>query len=109
MPQCKPKRMPLLTSALLLVVLLQGCVLVPRTIETYDPDCRMLRRQMTLEMVNIGVYQGCSQDACAAMLAATGLVTAASLVVSGSVAVVGNVVYWFENEKKCVRGAPPGA
>ena len=102
------QRRPLIQALLCATCLtLQACVMVPRTIERYDPDCRSMKREMTLEMVHVGVFRGCSQDACAAMLAAAGVVTAASLVVSGSVAVVGNVVYWFENQKQCGSVSTP--
>ena len=107
--QCRPLLGPLsrplcLAVALAVVLGLKGCVMVPRTIETFDPDCRILRREMVLEPKSIGIYSGCRGDTCAAVLAAAGLVTAASVVVSGSIAIVGNMVYWFEHQKKCERG-----
>jgi hypothetical protein len=98
--ECRPL---FAVGCLAALLALQACVMVPRTIETYDPDCQFLRREMTLEMVNFNTHQGCGGDACAALLVAAGVVTAASVVVSGSVAVVGNMVYWFENKKRCAR------
>ncbi len=85
---------------------LQSCVVVPQTREVYDPDCRMLTRQMTLETAVLGGFQSCAGDGCAAMLAAAGAVTAASAVISGSIALVGNVVYWFERQGQCSRPQP---
>ena len=86
-----------------LLTLLQGCVVVPQTREVYDPDCRTMTRQMTLETAVVGGFQSCSGDACVAMLTGLGVVTAASAVVSGSIALVGNVVYWFERQGRCNR------
>lgn len=89
--------------AFLLIALLQACVVVPRTDSVYDPDCRILRRQMVLEVQQIGGFGGCSNDGCLTLLVATGVVAAASAVVSGSIAVVGNMVYWVERQGQCVR------
>jgi hypothetical protein len=85
---------------------LAGCIVVPQTRETYDPECRVMRREMTLEMTRVGGFQSCSGDTCKALLVTTGAVTAASAVVSGSIALVGNVVYWFEKQGRCAN-APP--
>ncbi len=95
---------PLIT--LTLVALLTACVVVPRTDSVYDHDCQMQRRQMTLEVQQIGAFGGCSNDGCVALLVGAGVVAAASAVVSGSIAVVGNVVYWIERQGQC-RPLPP--
>lgn len=99
---------PARTLALLLLLpLVTACVVVPQTREVYDPECRTMKKQMTLEMAVIGGFQHCTGDGCVAMLAATGAVTAATAVVSGSVALVGNVVYWFERQGRCNRASGP--
>jgi hypothetical protein len=85
----------------LLFLQLAGCVMVPVERQTYDPDCRLARREITLEPAVIGGFGHCSGNDCAALLAALGLVSAASVVVSGSIAVVGNVLYWFEHQGRC--------
>lgn len=82
-------------------IALSACVVVPQTREVYDPECRMLTRQMTLETAVLGTFHSCAGDACGAMLVAAGAVTAASAVISGSIALVGNVVYWFERKGQC--------
>ena len=82
---------------------LTACVMVPVTREVYDADCRMMRREVTLEAAVIGGFASCSGQECSALLATLGIVGAASLVVSGSLAVVGNVVYWLEHEANCRR------
>jgi hypothetical protein len=87
-------------------LLLAGCVVVPQTVQVYDPDCRVHTRQITLEAAVLGGFHSCSGDGCAAMLATMGFVTAASLVISGSIAIVGNVVYWAEKQGRCQRGEP---
>ncbi|MEO8151592.1 MAG: hypothetical protein ABI605_00880 [Rhizobacter sp.] len=86
-----------------LVALLQACVVVPRTDSVYDEDCKVYRRQMVLEVQQIGSFGGCSNDGCVTLLVATGVVAAATAVVSGSIAVVGNVVYWIERQGQCFR------
>jgi hypothetical protein len=91
--------------------LLAGCVVVPRTVAGYDPECHVVARQMTLQAVQVASIGGCSNSACGALLAAAGATAAASLVVSGTIAVAGNVVYWLEKQGSCVRSGervPPG-
>ena len=92
---------------ILAFVALQACIVVPQTRQVYDPECRMLTRQLTLETAVLGGFQSCAGDACVAMLAAAGAVTAASVVISGSIVLVGNVVYWFERQGQCHRAAAP--
>lgn len=89
--------------ALGVAALLQACVVVPRTTSVYDEECKLERRQMVLEVQQIGAFGGCVNDGCAALLVGAGVVVAASAVVSGSIAVVGNVVYWIERQGKCNR------
>ncbi|MET0333814.1 MAG: hypothetical protein ABW190_06040 [Rhizobacter sp.] len=91
-----------LTSALL-VLLLSACVVVPRTEIVFDDDCKILRRQMVLDVHQVGYFGGCANQGCAALLVATGAVAAASAVVSGSIAVVGNAVYWLERRGQCFK------
>ncbi len=76
-------------------------MVVPRTDSVYDAGCQMQRRQMTLEVHQVGAFGGCSNDGCTALLVAAGVVAAASAVVSGSIAVVGNMVYWIERQGQC--------
>ena len=88
-------------GAAVLAALLSACVVVPVERQTYDPDCRIARREITLETAVIGGFGHCQGNDCAALLATMGLVTAASVVVSGSIAVVGNVLYWLEHQGRC--------
>ena len=89
-----------------LALLLAGCVLVPATREVYDPECRLMRREVTLEAAALVQLHSCGGRECSALLVAMGVVTAASVVVSGSLAIVGNVAYWFEHTLNCRRVAP---
>jgi starvation-inducible outer membrane lipoprotein len=101
-------RRPLLRlSASAVALLLAGCLVVPQTVEVYDPDCRMRTKQVVLETAVVGGFHSCAGDGCVAMLATLGFITAASVVVSGSIAIVGNVVYWAEKQGQCVRSPAP--
>lgn len=84
-------------------LLLAGCIVVPRTTEVYDPECRIRTRQMELEPVQLASIQHCANQDCVMLLAAAGVTAAASTVISGSIVIVGNVVYWFEKQGLCNR------
>ena len=104
-------RLPLAACAALL---LAGCVIVPHTVQHYDPECRVVTRSMELQAVQLGWIQHCANEGCAALLAAAGATAAASAVISGSLTIVGNMVYWLERQGRCQRAAPaptarPGA
>lgn len=86
-----------------LCLLLSACVMVPRTQEAWDPECRTIARSMTLQPVQVAYFGGCSNEGCAALLVLAGATTAVSAVVSGSIAVVGNAVYWLEKQGRCQR------
>jgi len=94
-------------AALGLAAVGAGCVMVPRTAETYDPECRIRTRQMELQPVQIGSLMGCHNQGCAALLVAAGADAAASAVVSGSIVIAGNVVYWFEKQGRCNPAPAP--
>ena len=88
---------------LLIAVLLQGCVVVPRTTHVYDEDCKIHARQMVLGFEQASFICGCYNQGCATLLVAACVVTAASAVVSGSIVVAGNIVYWFEKQGQCAK------
>lgn len=90
-------------------LLLQACVMVPRTNYSYDAECRVVARQMTLEPVQVAGIAGCSNSGCAHLLVLAGATAAASTVVSGSIVIVGNIVYWLEKQGRCQRAAPPSS
>ncbi len=94
-----------LGTALAAGLLACACVVVPRTVNGDDPDCRVVTNHMELQTVPVGAINNCSykQD-CITIAAGLG-VTAASAIDSGSVVVIGNVLYWAEQRAGC---APPG-
>ena len=84
-------------------LLLQGCVMLPRTVVTHEDPCHTQVRHMVLQPVQVAAIGGCSNQGCAVALAVAGAATVASVVVSGSIAVAGNVVYWLERQGRCDR------
>ncbi len=94
------------TAVVAASLLASACIVVPRTVDGYDPDCRIVTHHMQLDVVQIGRVNNCSykQD-CIAIVAALG-VTAASAIVSGSIAVVGNMVFWGERRAGCALSTP---
>lgn len=89
----------------LLLALLGGCVYFPNTTTAYDEKCQTYQKHMTLEVQQIGTFVGCHGEACVGALVVMGAVSASTAVVSGSVVVVGNVVYWIENQGRCLGPA----
>jgi len=98
-------------SGLAAGALASGCIVVPVTTDTYDPDCRRVTHHMALEPVQIARLQTCSGQGCEAMVLAGLGLTAISAVVSGSIVVVGNVVYWADHRAACPprSEAPPSS
>jgi hypothetical protein len=88
---------------LVLALLLSGCVLVPRTVHQYDPECQVVVRKMELEPVQFASIGGCSNQGCVALVAAAAVTAAASALVSGSIVVAGNTVFWLERQGQCLR------
>ena len=99
-----------LSRSLALVVcaglVVSGCVVVPVTTDSFDPDCRVVTHQMELRTVNLMqgplVCNGCGAEL---LVAGIGL-AAASAVVSGSVALVGNASYEVQHRMACMAPAP---
>ncbi len=86
-----------------LVILLASCVVVPQTVRTYNTGCELVSRRVELKPVQVQVVERCGGSECGLLLAGYGVVAAASAVVSGSIAVAGNVVFWLEEQGRCVR------
>lgn len=89
--------------ALAAVVLLQACMVVPRTTQTFDPECRAVANHMVLEQVQLGAIQHCSNEGCVALIIGAGVAAVASVIISGTIVVVGNVAYWLERRAECLR------
>jgi hypothetical protein len=92
----------------LLAPLLQSCIVVPRTVEVYDPDCQVVARHMELEAVQIGYISSCTNQGCAALIVAAAATVTATAIISGSIVVIGNTVYWFEKQGRCLPGHAAG-
>jgi hypothetical protein len=87
----------------LTAILMTGCVYLPHTTAAYDKDCGAETKSMTLEAHQVASLGQCSNEGCVAWLVAAGVVGAATAVVSGSVVVAGNVVYWVEEKRQCLK------
>ena len=85
----------------LLCLSLCSCVLLPRTTEIYNADCKFIAKHSELESVYVAALGVCKDEQCAGLLVFAGAVTAASVVLSGSVVLVENVVYWLEKPEDC--------
>jgi hypothetical protein len=81
--------------------LLSSCIVVPRTVEVYDPECQVVARHMDLQSVQVGYIAGCSNQGCATLIVAAAATVTASAIISGSIVVIGNTVYWFEKQGRC--------
>lgn len=88
-----------------LPALLSACLYVPSTVEFYDPQCRVMAKQMVLEGGQVAAIQHCENQGCVALVVGASAVAAASVIVSGSVVVAGNIAYWLERQARCQ--APP--
>jgi hypothetical protein len=86
------------------VPLLQSCIVVPRTIEVYDPECQVVARHMDLQTVQVGYISRCSNESCAALVVAAAATVTVTAIISGSIVVIGNTAYWFEKQGRCRRG-----
>ena len=90
------------TLALLsLTLLLYSCVIVPRTTEIYNTDCKYIAKQSELKPVYVAALGGCKDEQCAGLLVFAGAATALSAIISGSIVMVENIVYWLEKPEDC--------
>lgn len=96
--------LPIRTAGLLMgVTLVAGCIYLPQTTTSYDPECGINERHMTLEVGQVELYGRCFNDGCVELLVLAGVVSATTAVISGSVVVVGNGVYWLEEKGRCLN------
>lgn len=99
----RAKSTVLIIITMTLACALSACIYLPRSTTTYNADCGIYERQMTLQVYQISTMTACRDSGCATALAVFGAVSAASVVVSGSVVVAGNVVTWLERQGNCIR------
>jgi hypothetical protein len=103
-PSTPSDRRPAAAFVLFFALTASGCMVVPRTTSSYNSECQVVERRVTLEAQQVGAIGRCQNSAeCTGLLAIYGLVAAGSAVVSGSVAIAGNVAYWLEERAQCVR------
>jgi len=86
---------------LALPLLLCSCVIVPRTTEVYNADCKYIAKQSELQTVYVAALGACKDEQCAGLLVFAGAATAISTVISGSIVMVENIVYWLEKPEDC--------
>ena len=108
--------MSLCRAALVLsLLLLGGCWFRPEVVSAYpEPGCSFRAKRMVLKVEPLALSGGrigvpscySNTDCVMALLVTGGVITAGSAIVSGSIVVVGNVVYWFEQQGRCLIGDP---
>jgi hypothetical protein len=101
-----PHRLALRCSLIGAMAVLQACVFLPRTTQTFDRDCQVLVRHMDLEEVQVAAINRCANEGCVALVVGASAVTAVSILISGTIVVAGNVAYWFERRAQCLGPAP---
>ncbi len=84
-----------------LPLLLCSCVILPRTTEVYNADCKYIAKQSELKPIYVTALGGCKDEQCAGVLVFAGAATAISAVISGSIVMVENIVYWLEKPEDC--------
>jgi hypothetical protein len=82
-------------------VSLQGCVVLPATLDTFDNECQVVSHHIVLQAVQIAEINRCANQGCAALVIGAAATAAATAIVSGSIMVVGNVGYWIERQANC--------
>ncbi|TMP39658.1 hypothetical protein [Pseudoalteromonas rubra] len=90
-----------LSTVLLGLPLLSGCLFAPQEVQYYDPKCKTILKKKVLNSAQIQAVRQCRGEACAVILAGAGLVSAASLVVSGTIVIASNTVSWLEKAQGC--------
>ena len=101
-------------SLLFIVLLMQSCIVLPKTVPEEDQECLLLTKSMTIdyytspdmideavdEMVH-ALASDCHEPECLLVFVPIIAISAGSLVVSGSIVVVGNTIHWIEKQGKC--------
>lgn len=103
------RKSPLIIWLAALSLFLQGCVYLPRTVESEeDQKCNLITRKLVIERsddLSAGALIGCYDVACIYVIAGALAVPTATYIVSGSVAVAGNSIHWLEREGRCDDGS----
>jgi len=85
---------------------LWGCIVKPNFVESYDHQCRTIKKKVTLtveEMTSIGEVDCDGNSDCKdefiGQIIGSSLLLPISAIISGSIALVGNTVYWLQQDK----------
>lgn len=103
-----PSSLAAIASTALAGALATGCVVLPATLDVYEPECRAVSHHMVLQTVQIAEINHCANQGCEALVIAAAATAAASAIVSGSIVIVGNAAYWIERQSNCRAPAVVG-
>ncbi len=97
-----------------LLLVLGGCLVLPKTEQDPVPECELWTRSLTLDIdqatFNLRVMNrefnrlaqsDCREPECIALLAPAITVSMGSVIVSGSIVVAGNTLHWIEKQGRC--------
>jgi hypothetical protein len=101
-------------SILFITLLIQSCIVLPKTVPEEDQECLLVTKSMTIdyytspdmideavdEMVH-AISSDCHEPECLLVFAPLIAISVGSLVVSGSIVVVGNTIHWIEEQGRC--------
>ena len=101
-------------SLLLIMLLMQSCIVLPKTVPKEDQECLLVTKSMTIdyytspdmideavdEMVH-ALASDCHEPECLLLFAPIIAISAGSLVVSGSIVAAGNTIHWIEKQGRC--------
>lgn len=99
-----------LSTRLLLTLLsttLHACVVVPKTVASYDEQCKVATQKMELTLEQAETFNDidCIHNDCGEEFAGaifnSALIMTTSAIVSGSIALAGNTLYWLESQGEC--------
>ena len=102
----------------LCLIFLFACVVIPKKMDLNDGSCKLVTRQLTLEVqgepssaVNEAINEmdrlsriDCDEPVCLLLFAPYITVGVGSTVISGSIMVVNNTIHWIEKEGRCDDG-----
>ena len=95
----------------LLLLLLIGCVYVPKQVIQYDEECDIELKKYVLKRTDIQPTQiyininRCSDETCVALflggIVGYSLIGPVTALVSGSIVITGNTIHWLERQGQC--------
>ena len=88
------------------LLLLTGCVFLPKVDEEKVPKCQLYTRELTVGALEFEPDFGNVQSGSdfVAVLTGYAAIGAVSGIVSGSIVVTGNTIHWIEREGTCKEG-----